>query len=132
MLFFIAYVENFSYVCRMKVIIAGGRDFNDYDLLKKKCDKILSEIKEDIIIVSGGAKGADSLGERYANERGFGIDYFIPDWNKYGRAAGMLRNAEMSKHADAAIIFWDQKSRGSKNMIELSKKEGLKLRVINY
>ena len=66
----------------MKVIIAGSRDFNDYELLKKTCDKILINQK-DIEIVSGGAKGADALGERYANERRYGLKIFLANWDEY-------------------------------------------------
>ena len=58
-----------------KVIIAGGRDFNNYELLKAKCDYYLSNLDEaDVVIVSGAARGADKLGEQYAKERGYKID----------------------------------------------------------
>lgn len=62
-------MKNVSY----KIIIAGGRDFNDYELLKRECDRFINFIdpKVDIEIVWGGARGADSLGRKYAVERGF-------------------------------------------------------------
>ena len=71
-----------------RLVIAGSRDFNDYDLLKQKCDYYLSKkIKdnEDIIIVSGTAKGADLLGERYAKEKGFKIERYPAKWDLYGK-----------------------------------------------
>src|SRR5690242_7305650 len=98
----------------MKVIIAGTRHFTDYKLLKEYCDVILSN-QSDIEIVSGGARGADALGEQYAKENGYPIKQFLPDWDKYGRLAGPLRNEEMARYADALIAFWDNKSTGTKN-----------------
>ena len=116
----------------MKVIIAGGRDFSDYNLLREKCDKILSQVKEDIIVVSGTALGADTLGEKYALERGYQIVYFPANWRLYGRGAGHVRNREMAEYANSLIAFWDGKSPGTKNMIETAEKSGLKTRVIKY
>ena len=81
----------------MKVIIAGGRDFKDYDLLKKICNHMLSQSKE-VEIVSGCAKGADSLGEQYAIDMGYRCSKFPADWEKYGRAAGFKRNSEMANY----------------------------------
>lgn len=115
-----------------KVIIAGGRNFNDYQLLCEKVDNILSSIKEDIEIVSGGATGADALGEKYAKDRGLYIKKFPADWNTHGKAAGPIRNLQMAKYGDACICFWDGESRGTKNMIETAEKYKLKLRVIKY
>jgi len=115
----------------MKVIIAGGRDFQDYDLLCKKLDKILSK-QTEIEIVSGAAKGADKLGERYAEERGYPIKRFIPDWGLYNKAAGFIRNVDMVEYADALILFWDGKSKGSEHMLDTAVKYKLLMRVINY
>ena len=115
----------------MKVIIAGSRYFNNYELLRQYVDHILQNVsqKESIEIVSGGAKGADELGERYAKERGYKITRFPADWNKYGRAAGPKRNEQMGDYADALIAFWDGESRGTKHMIEYAKKKNLLVRV---
>ena len=117
----------------MKVIIAGGRDFKDYDLLSLKCNLILEDTPfEEIEIVSGTARGADLLGEDYANKCSYPIKKFPADWDKYGKSAGHRRNAEMAEYADALICFWDGSSRGTKSMIELAKKKGLKIRIIKY
>ncbi|AGO47570.1 hypothetical protein Phi4:1_gp036 [Cellulophaga phage phi4:1] len=115
-----------------KIIIAGGRDFCDYPLLKIKCDSLLKNIKEEIVIVSGKAKGADSLGERYAEEKGYLIKYFPADWEKYNKGAGHIRNKQMAEYSDALVLFWDGKSRGSANMKKEAEKEKLKIRVITY
>jgi len=116
---------------RMKIIIAGGRDFNDFQMLCQKCDKILINCK-DIQIVSGGANGADRLGERYAAQKGYGIQQFLANWTKYGKSAGYIRNKEMADYADALIAFWDQKSKGTGHMINIAKKQNLLVRVVVY
>jgi hypothetical protein len=113
----------------MKVIIAGTREFNDYYLLKTKCDEILHAIS-DIEIVSGKARGADTLGERYAKERGYSVKEFPADWKTYGRSAGMIRNRQMAEYGDMLIAFWNGKSRGTNGMINLAKNGGLKVEVI--
>jgi hypothetical protein len=109
----------------MKVIIAGSRDFNDYNLLKNNCDVLLSLTKENIEIVSGGARGADSLGERYAQENNLELKIFPADWS-IGKGAGFIRNKQMADYSDALIAFWDGKSKGTKMMIDLAKKNELK------
>ena len=102
----------------IRVIIAGTRTFSDYDLLCERVDDLLAKCKDkEIEIVSGGAKGADALGERYAEEHGLPCKVFPADWDKYGKAAGPIRNKQMAEYADACIVFWDGKSRGTNNMI---------------
>ena len=108
-----------------KVIICGSRNFNDYELLKDSCNYFLSSIKDEIIIISGCARGADTLGEIYAEEKGYSVLRFPADWKKYGKRAGYLRNLQMSEVADGVIAFFDPDSDniGTKMMIEISKKE---------
>lgn len=116
-----------------KVIVAGSRTFNDYGLLKRKLDFALrNKADEGITIVSGAARGADKLGERYAKELGYEIDSYPAKWDEYGKSAGYIRNKEMAQNADALMAFWDGKSRGTKHMIDLANRYGLKVIVINY
>lgn len=116
----------------MKVIIAGGREFKDYKKLKKYMDFILMNIDKDKLeIVSGGARGADLLGEKYAEEKGYPVKQFIPDWG-IGKQAGYLRNWDMAKYADALVAFHDGESKGTQHMINLAKKESLLVRIVNY
>lgn len=115
----------------MKVIIAGSRDFDDYNKLCEVCDFMLQNHTE-IEVISGGARGADKLGEKYANERGYTVTQFKADWNKHGKSAGYKRNAEMAEYGDALICFWDGKSKGSKHMINLAEKHNLKMKVCYY
>jgi Protein of unknown function (DUF2493). len=115
----------------MKVIIAGGRKFNDYSLLSSVCDHMLQN-QEEIEIVSGTAGGADRLGERYAEEKGYKLTKFPADWEKFGKGAGYIRNKQMAEYADALIVFWDGESSGTKHMINLAKKEGIKVKIVRY
>lgn len=120
-------------ISKYRVIVAGCRDFTDYELLKEKCNFYLQDKKpENVIIVSGHASGADALGERYAQERGFGLETFPADWKAHGRAAGPIRNAQMASVAHALIAFWDGKSRGVMNMIDTAKKHNLQVAVVRY
>ena len=117
----------------MKVIIAGGRDFNDIHKVIERVDHHLSKCKHlDIEIVSGTASGADKMGEEYADLRDYKVAQFKPDWDKYGKGAGYKRNAEMADYADALIAFWDGKSRGTMHMINIAKKKGLQVKVVEY
>lgn len=116
----------------MRVIIAGGRDFNDYDLMKRKLDALLAN-QTGVVIVSGACPtGADKLGERYALERKLPVVQHPADWKQHGKSAGPRRNEQMAQNADALVAFWDGKSRGTKNMIDNAEKYGLKVRVVMY
>jgi predicted Rossmann fold nucleotide-binding protein DprA/Smf involved in DNA uptake len=119
----------------MKIIIAGGREFKDYDILSKMCDSHFMFNKypiDEIEIVSGMARGADKLGEKYATEKGYTITPFPADWKNLGISAGHIRNEEMAKYGDVLIAFWDSESTGTKNMIETARKYGLKVYVVLY
>jgi hypothetical protein len=116
-----------------RVIVAGGRTFTNYALLREKLDSALrNKVNEDIAIVSGTARGADQLGEQYAKERGYTVNSHPADWDQHGKSAGYIRNKEMAQNADALLAFWDGKSRGTKHMIDLAHQHGLKVIVINY
>ena len=117
-----------------RVVIAGGREFNDYELLKSKLDSLLKSksLTHKIEIVSGKARGADALGERYAKEHGLQIHAFHANWDLWGKSAGYRRNADMAKNSDATVAFWDGVSKGTKHMIDLTSKSNNLLRVVKY
>ena len=115
-----------------KVIIAGSRGFSNYDLLKSKMDYFLSNITDEIQIVSGTARGADQLGERYAAEQGYSIQRFPADWEHEGKSAGYKRNVKMAEYADALVAFWDGRSRGTGHMISLARMRNLQVRIVSY
>lgn len=116
------------------VIIAGGREFTNYVLLANALDLLLKKklTTHKIQIVCGKARGADSLGERYAKERGYTVLEYPAEWDKYGKRAGYMRNEQMAKVANCTVAFWDGSSKGTEHMINLSVKYKLELRTIRY
>lgn len=118
----------------LKIVVAGSRNFNDYELLKETLDNLLGNISptETVEIVSGTARGADRFGERYARERNYALKRFPANWDKYGKSAGYIRNEEMARYSNYGVIFWDESSRGTKHMIDLLHKYGIKCEVITF
>lgn len=122
----------------MRIIIAGSRTFTDYPLLCETMDRLTCNLdKKKLVIVSGGAKGADKLGEQWAFERGIGtVEIFHADWTKHDKSAGPIRNGEMVDSCrpgkDVAVFFWDGSSLGTKDCLRKAKKRGLKVRVISF
>jgi hypothetical protein len=119
----------------VKIIIAGSRNFNDYLYLKYKTLKVFRELKElypdtkreEIEIISGHQRGADTLGEQFAKEYGLNLKEFPANWDRDGRGAGPIRNAEMAVYGSqdpirVLVAFWLNKSPGTKNMISLAQK----------
>lgn len=127
----------------VRLIIAGGRDFSDYEMLSKYTDHFINTVIQPsikcgyvktnkIVIISGHARGADALGERYAKERGYELKIFPADWNKHGKSAGYIRNKQMAKYGNSLIAFWDGKSKGTSHMINLGVTENLLSVVYGY
>lgn len=112
----------------MKVIIAGGRDFNQQTYLNNAVEALRLDVTE---VVSGKQKtwdkdlgisyGADYQGEQWAFSKGIPVKPFPADWDKYGRSAGPRRNQQMADYADCLVAFWDGKSSGTKSMIQKMK-----------
>jgi hypothetical protein len=109
----------------MKIAVVGSRTFNDYALLKQWLDK-LHAIEPINLIISGGARGADSLSEQWA------LEIFKPDWNKFGKRAGFLRNVDIVTAAEGVIAFWDGTSRGTQHSINLAKEQGKPIKIIKF
>lgn len=118
----------------MRCIIAGGRDFNDYERLCKVMNNCPYEVTE---VVCGLAKGADYLGHCWALENNIPIKCFEADWNNLGKRAGHVRNTQMgdyaNEHGDGLLVaFWNQSSRGTKHMIDYATKIGMTVKVFYY
>lgn len=111
----------------MKFVIAGGRDYDNYGLLSGVLKSF--NITE---VVCGEAKGADALGKQYAIENNIPVKSFPADWKTYGPAAGPIRNKQMAEYTDEAIVFWDGKSKGTKNMIAEMNKLKKECSVVKY
>lgn len=129
---------------KFRVIIAGSRSFDNYRALTNGVTNIIDELLEEqglvhadaeIEIVSGCARGADQLGEKFAREHGYELIRFPADWNQYGKKAGYIRNTEMAKYATSddtkgvLIAFWDGQSKGTKHMIDIALRYGMKVYV---
>lgn len=96
----------------MKLAVIGSRDFNDYKMLKRYLDYIHS--KEQItLIISGGARGADKLSEKWADDNNIQKSIHLPDWDKYKKAAGFIRNTDIVNEADVVLALWNKVSRGT-------------------
>jgi hypothetical protein len=115
-----------------KLIIAGSRSFEDYALLKRETKKFLKSLtkNKDIQIISGTARGADRLGERFASDSKYSLLRMPAQWARYGKAAGYQRNGEMAEIADACIVFWDGYSRGAMHMHQIAKDMGRPVRLV--
>lgn len=135
------------------LLVAGSRNYNDYSEMCERLDYVLSNQKE-VVIVSGGASGADSLAERYAQERGYHCEVFPAKWDDidnlspsaigyrqdgtpYRKKAGYERNVQMHKFISqytkrGCICFWDGQSSGTKHNFELANRYNTPLKVYNY
>lgn len=101
----------------MKLAVVGSRSFSDYNRLKAELDKYPEKITE---IISGGARGADTLAAKWANETNIPLTVFLPNWDKYGKSAGYKRNKQIVDAADAILAFWDGYSSGTYHTISLA------------
>ena len=118
----------------MKLLIAGGRDFNNEALLRDRLQQMVTDglIDESVELVCGMARGADMLGHRVFKMNNLPIHSYPADWEGLGKRAGFVRNTEMGNECDLALIFWDGKSKGTKHMIDYLNKLGKRAFVVSY
>ncbi len=112
----------------MRVAVVGSRSFSDYQLLASRLQQ-LPHIRR---IISGGAVGADQLAERWAKKQGIETRIFRPDWKKYGKSAGIIRNREIVAHADMVIAFWDGESKGTGYTIQFAQEKGIDVQTVPF
>ena len=110
----------------MKTIIAGGRDVTNFNHVRQAVLDVGWAITE---VVSGGARGADTLGEKWAEMAAVPVKRFPADWDRYGKRAGYMRNEEMANYGECLIALWDGESRGTKHMIDIATRKGLTVYV---
>lgn len=114
-------ITEFDWFVIMKLIVAGSRSIIDYKTVEKcilEYVKIRNINNHTLEIVCGMAKGVDILGYEFAARYGCVVHEFHADWDQFGKAAGAIRNKKMGDFADELLAIWDQKSRGTKHMIE--------------
>jgi predicted Rossmann fold nucleotide-binding protein DprA/Smf involved in DNA uptake len=111
----------------MKVTVIGSRTFKDYDLL-------VAHLRQCAItlVITGGAKGADALALDYATDAGIPSRVFIPDWKKYQRGAGHVRNRQMVDACDAVLAFWDGQSKGTHHTMRYAASKGKPVQMIRF
>jgi len=114
----------------MKIAIVGSRGFDDYEYFCEIIDPIVKG--KSATFVSGGARGADSFAEDYANEHGLAMIVFPAEWDKHGKAAGFIRNITIWDNAELGVAFWDGESKGTAHSFGLAKKQKKDLLVVNY
>lgn len=114
-----------------RVIVAGGRDFNDYMQLEQVLDKFLAD-KPEAKIISGMAEGADTLAIQYADKHKLTKILFPANWKRHPRRAGFLRNEDMLTIGTHLVAFWNGKSHGTQHMIEITKAKGIPVTVVSY
>lgn len=110
--------------------VVGGRDFNDYKLMETTLDGFIQS-SVDYVIVSGGAKGADQLAEKYAEKKGYDMIIYTPKWSQ-GKMAGPLRNQKIVDKSDEIVAFWDGKTPGTKSTIQIARKCEKPVHIIKY
>jgi hypothetical protein len=116
----------------INITVGGCRDFNDYGYIFGCLDQYLQKLDDnDITFISGRCSGVDTAAERYAEEKGFKTLLFPAEWDKYGKAAGPIRNKKMVEAADIVIAFWDGRSRGTRSLIEFARKANKRLIIFS-
>lgn len=110
-----------------KIAVIGSRTFTDYVLLKK----VLDEYPE-FIVVSGGAKGVETLAEKYADEKGYNKIILKPDREKYGRAAGIKQDEEIINLADEVVSFWNKMPERGEHYMELARKKAIPVTIMAF
>ena len=111
----------------MRTIVAGSRTITEYCQVVQAIEAAPWQVT---VILSGTAKGVDSLGERYAREKGLVLERYFPNWARFGSSAGFIRNEEMAGLADALVAIWDGRSKGTANMINLARIYKLRIHVV--
>ncbi len=111
----------------MHTAVIGSRSFTNYPLLKQTLDQYTISL-----IVSGGARGADQLGEQYAMEKGLPTLILKPDYDTHGRKAPLLRNLDIIDAAEQVVAFWDGQSRGTAHALTYARKKGKHIHIIPF
>ena len=122
----------------MRVLVTGGRDYADYEFVRNTLDQIMHDrgccgecgvidSPDPVIVIHGGAKGADSLADQWAVVNWLQIKEFKADWNRYGRVAGPIRNQQMIDEGKPDLVVAFPGGEGTANMVKLAKKHGIEV-----
>ena len=113
----------------MRVLVCGGRDFDNYNLLVDTLTGLLGQYApKDVIFISGRARGADRLGERFAKTNNCELLVFPADWDKFGKGAGHIRNQQMIDEGKPDLVVAFPGNRGTADMVRRAKKAGIEVK----
>ena len=113
----------------MIILACGSRDWDNQEIVRAA----LQELDESSVVVSGAARGADSIAADLAREMGLEVWEFAADWEAYGKRAGMMRNLQMlDQNPDQVWAFWDGQSRGTAHTVRAARKRGIQVRIWNF
>jgi hypothetical protein len=119
----------------MRVLICGDRNWTNVRAIEREIDLLKAEYGYDLVIIEGEARGADSLARNAAKERNIEVERYPAEWDRYGRAAGAIRNTQMLKEGKPSLVlaFHEniEESRGTKNMVTQARKAGVETRVFD-
>lgn len=113
----------------MKLAIIGSRKFNNKVILNKVLNEYVDKVN---LVISGGAFGADFMGEEWAKENKIETSIFKPDWEKFGKSAGFIRNQDIVKNSDEVVAFWDGKSKGTEHSIKLCERLKIPVKIVYF
>jgi len=119
---------------KIKLGIVGSRDFKNYMFLKSKLTELFEKNKWEFppqCVVSGGARGADNLAEIWAKEHDIEMVVLKPDWQKYGKGAGIMRNTDIVNGSTHIVAFVMPTSRGTWDTIRKAQKKGIPVEIIH-
>lgn len=123
----------------MRVLVCGGRDFSDYELLRKTLhdlfvvydEKPFPHLPENFVLIQGGANGADSLADQWAFTYGICSKSYAADWNQYGKSAGYIRNKQMLVEGKPDLVIAFPGGKGTAMMVRLAKETGVEVKEIS-
>jgi hypothetical protein len=104
----------------IRIAIVGSRDYPDMKQVRDYVDTLC----DDVIVISGGARGVDRIAETQARQRGLRVKIYHAEWERFGKSAGYRRNADIVANSDMVVAFWDGHSRGTAHTIKLAKRDG--------
>ena len=114
----------------MRLLVAGSRGVEDREAMLKAIRSVTTGNRPDLVILGGCPRGVDAMALRWAEKNHYPVDLYPAYWDKFGKAAGPIRNKTMVQEADHVVVVWDGKSRGSANVIKIATELGKPLTVV--
>lgn len=122
----VGYYKSKKLMLSMNILVCGSRNIKDKDVIYECIENAIQEIDcDDMKLISGDANGVDKISQDWAKDNNVKIDIYQPNWNKYGKAAGPIRNSQMIKNADFVVAIWDEESSGTKDTIIKAKEHNI-------